>query len=327
MQKTMESIIIPNPPKITEEGENAAKIEIKPCYPGYGATLGNALRRVLLSSLAGYAITSVKIRDVEHEFSGIEGVLEDVVEIILNLKKIRFQLHTEGPVTLLLKKAGEGKITAADFEKSSDVEVVTPDAYIATITKKDAEFDMEVEISKGIGYVPTEERTEEQKEIGKIHIDAIFTPIRKVSYSSSNIRVGKQTNYNKIDFVIETDGSITPENAFFQAVDILNEQFQGIAKKEEPIEEILEEKEVEEEPIDELPLDIIKEPLEEDLKKPVDQIGLSTRTSNALLEANIKTVKQLIKKSEDQILETEGLGNKAVTEINDVLAQIGLTLR
>lgn len=337
----MESIITPKAPTMTPTGKHTAHIEIKPCFPGYGATLGNAIRRVLLSSLEGYAITSVKIEGVEHEFSSIDGVLEDAVEVILNLKKLRFTVHSDEPTILTLKKKGEGKVTAADFTPSSDVEIVTPDAYIATITKKDGELNMEVEISKGIGYVPTEEREDEQKEIGKIHIDAIYTPVRKVSYKVSDMRVGTQTNYNKIEITLETDGSMSPEQAFYKTIDILQNQFAAIAERSEqpePSEEQETEADNEDgkvagelredrETIGEETQEATTESLEDLLKKPVDQIGLSTRTSNALLEAGTKTVKNLTKRTEEQLLETEGLGKKAVKEIQDTLAAIGLSLK
>lgn len=310
----MESITTPSAPTVKEIAENTAEVEIRNCFPGYGVTLGNALRRVMLSSLQGSAITSVKIKDVEHEFSSIEGVLEDVVEIILNLKKIRFHLHSDEPVVLTLVKKKEGKITAADFEKSSDVEIMNPDAYIATLTSS-FDFEMEVEIEKGLGYVATEQREQVQKEIGKIHIDAIFTPVKKVSYDVSDMRVGKRTDYNKINFTIETDGSIEPKEAFLQAAAILTEQYRSLAGIEEA--ELHEEQEEGKEKEEEQKLEI-------DLKKPVDQLSLSTRTSNALLENDIKTLGKLAKLTEEELNELDGLGQKGISEILETLQGLGL---
>ncbi len=309
----MEAITKPSAPSVKDMGDNTSEIEIRQCFPGYGVTLGNALRRVLLSSLEGNAITSVKIKDVEHEFSNMEGILEDVVEIILNLKKVRFQLHSEGPATLVMKKKKEGKVTAADFEKNSDAEIMNADAYIATMTKN-FDFEMEITVEKGLGYVATEQRENVEKEIGKIHIDAIFTPVQKVSYLVSDMRVGKRTDFNKITFTIQTDGSIEPKDAFLKASEILVGQYQALAGLEEVVEGDTKEGDTAEE----MPAK------EVDLKKPVDQLGFATRTSNALLENDIKTLGKLAKLTEEELGELDGLGQKGVTEIQETLAELGL---
>jgi DNA-directed RNA polymerase subunit alpha len=322
----MEFIKLPNSPKITEISKNTSKFEIKPCFPGYGVTLGNSLRRVLLSSLEGYAIKSVKIKGVEHEFSTLEGVLEDAIEMILNLKKIRFQAFVEEETTLKLSKKGEGRVTAKDFKVPSNVKIVNPDAYIATITNPQTTLEMEITIDKGIGYVPTEDREGEVREIGKINIDACFTPVKKVSYEVSNLRVGKRTDYNKLEMTIETDGSITPEEAYNQACQILIKHFEAVLSQKEVPQETKAKKE-EEAPLAKEETAQIQMPDLEMLEKPVDQLEISTRTSNALLENKIKTVKALIRKTKEQLTELEGLGEKGVDEISEALSKHNLSLR
>lgn len=226
---------IPAPHKATyiALGENHGKFEIGGCYPGYGTTLGNALRRVLLSSLDGAAAISVRIKNVSHEFSAIDGVMEDVVQILLNLKQIRFRLHQDEPVIVTLKAKGECVVTAAAIKASSAIEVVNPDLVIATLTDKKAELEMEIEVGRGIGYVPVEQREEEERPIGTIALDSIYTPIKRVNYDIENMRVGKRTDYDKITLEVVTDGTVTPEAAFAKAVDILVNQFVTIQEKDE----------------------------------------------------------------------------------------------
>lgn len=235
----MLAITSPQETKYTELAANHGKFEIPGCYPGYGTTLGNALRRVLLSSLEGAAAHSIKIQGVSHEFSTIPGVMEDVVQIILNLKQVRFRLHGEEAIKITLKSKGEGVVTAGDFKTTSEVEVVNPEQVIATISDKKTEFEMEVEVGKGLGYVPAEAREREEIEIGVIAIDAIYTPVKRVNYEVENMRVGKRTDFDKITLEILTDGSITPTDAFQKSVAILVDQFQslqiGSAKKEEVV--------------------------------------------------------------------------------------------
>lgn len=204
---------------------NEAVITAEPCYYGYGTTLGNTLRRVILSSLPGAAVTAVKIKGVQHEFSTIPHVKEDVVEIILNLKQLRMKVYSSEPVRLILKTKGEKEVKAKDIEKSSDVEVVNPDLHIATMTNKNAELEMEIFVSQGRGYVPVEVREKEKLEVGVIAIDSIFTPIRNIGYKVENVRVGDITNYDRLILNIETDGSITPEEALEQGVHILINHF------------------------------------------------------------------------------------------------------
>lgn len=230
----MQTINSPEQPKYTELGKNHGKFEILGCYPGYGTTLGNALRRVVLSSLSGAAVRSVKIKGVSHEFSTIEGVMEDVVQIILNLKQVRFKMHGEDEVVkVTLKSKGEGAVTAAMIKASSNVEVVNPDQVIATVTDKKTELEMEIEVDRGLGYVPVESRErDDEREIGVIAIDAIYTPVKRVNYEVENMRVGKRTDYDKITLEIVTDGSITPVEAYEKSVSILVGQFASLTEVE-----------------------------------------------------------------------------------------------
>ena len=225
----MSTISIPEAPQYKEGKNNTGTIEIPACFPGYGTTIGNAIRRVLLSSLEGAAITSVKIKGVSHEFSAIDGVMEDVVQIILNLKQIRFRMHTDEKVTVSLKAKGEGNVTAADIKTSADVEVVDGSQAIATLTDKKATLEMELTIEKGIGYVPSDQQKNREKELGSIVIDAVYTPVKRVNYNVENMRVGKRTDYDKVTLEIVTDGSITPQEAFDRSVSILVEQFSALS--------------------------------------------------------------------------------------------------
>lgn len=223
----MENLLLPA--KIEwQKGEekNQKVLTIEPCYYGYGQTLGNSLRRVLLSSLPGAAVISVKIKGAEHEFSAIPNVQEDVVEMILNLKRLRIKLHSDEPIKLNLKIKGEKVATAADFDKNAQVEICNPDLIIATLTDKKAELEMEVTVAKGRGYVPTESQDKTQLTVGEIAIDSIFTPVVNVGYKVENTRVGQITDYDKLTMYIETDGTITPEEAYNQAVDILLDHYQ-----------------------------------------------------------------------------------------------------
>jgi len=222
-------ISLPHKPKIIKSEKNKAVFEIEALYPGYGATIGNCLRRVLLSSLEGAAVTQMKIKGVSHEFSTIPGILEDVITIMLNLKQLRFKLYTSEPQKATLKIKGEKEVKGSDFKLPSQVELINKTAHIATLTAKSAELDIEILIEKGVGYQPREARkkeaSQEKLEIGTIPLDAIFTPIRKVSFEVKNMRVGERTDYNRLFLEIETDGTISPETAFYQAVEILNSHF------------------------------------------------------------------------------------------------------
>lgn len=211
--------------KRVSETDREGVFEVEGLYRGYGLTLGTTLRRVLLSSLPGAAITQIKIKGVHHEFSTIPGVLEDAVAIMLNLKQVRFRIHTTEPQVLTLKARGEREVLASDIETNAEVELITPDAHVATLTEKGAELDMELTVEKGLGYVPVEARKTEKLPIGVIALDAIFTPVTKAFYTVENMRVGDRTDYNRLRFHIETDGSITPSQAFRKASKILEDHF------------------------------------------------------------------------------------------------------
>lgn len=221
---------LPEPIKILSKEGNKAVFEISPLMPGYGATIANPLRRVLLSSLNGAAVSSIKIKGVDHEFSSMPGVLEDVIEIILNVKKIRFKMHSDEPVKLNISVKGEGAIMAKDIKLTSDVEIINEDQIIATITDKKTEFNMELEIEKGVGYVPVEQKRKDKIAIGVIAIDSMFSPIKSANFNTVNVRVGDRIDFNKIILEIETDGSIEPEEALAKAASILIEHFKPLAE-------------------------------------------------------------------------------------------------
>ncbi|MBD3281998.1 MAG: DNA-directed RNA polymerase subunit alpha [Candidatus Portnoybacteria bacterium] len=226
-------IPLPQKPKITKKEENRAIIKIDGCYPGYGLTLANALRRVLLSSLPGVAITAIKIKGVSHEFAGIPNVLENVIKVILNLKNVRFKINSLEalPMKLELKAKGKGEVKAKEIKTPSEVEVVNKDAYIATITDSKGKLEIEIEIDSGLGHISAEARKKKKLEIGAIATDAIFTPIKKINYEVENMRVGDRTDFNRVVLDVETDGSITPEEAFNKSVGTILEQF-GILQTE-----------------------------------------------------------------------------------------------
>ncbi len=232
----MQKFSLPSEPKIIKHEDSLAIIEIDDLYPGYGTTLGNAIRRVLLSSIPGAAITTVKITGVSHEFSTIPNVMEDVIHILLNLKQVRFKLLSEESVVIKLSAKGETKVTAEDFETSSNVEIVNPEAYVATLTDKKATLEIEAEVSAGVGYEPIERRKKDKLPVGSIAIDAIYTPVRKVKFNVENARVGDRTDFNKLVFEIETDGSIQPEEAFKKAINILDEHIKILGLIEIPAE-------------------------------------------------------------------------------------------
>ncbi|MBU1180220.1 DNA-directed RNA polymerase subunit alpha [Patescibacteria group bacterium] len=235
----MESILLPNKLQFKKgSNKNEAIMEFEPCEHGYGITIGNALRRTLLSSLPGAAITAVKFEGATHEFSAIPNVMEDVLQIILNLKQVRLRVHSDEPVHLQLSASGEKKITAGDFEKNADVEVVNPDQLVATLTDPKAEFKMEVIIERGRGFLTTEEKDKSELEAGMIAIDAIFTPIKNVAIKVENVRVGQITNFDKLILTIETDGTISPQDAAKESAKILIDHFNIIMEGERKPAEI-----------------------------------------------------------------------------------------
>lgn len=231
--------IFPNKPKIINKKENWASFEVEGLYPGYGVTIGNSLRRVLLSSLEGAAITQIKVKGVQHEFSTIPGVLEDVIIITTNLKQMRFKLHSQEPQKATVKIKGEKEVKGSDFEFPSQIELINKSCHIATLTDKKSELEMEIQIEKGVGYEPVDARNKNQKlEVGAIPIDAIFTPMKRVNYKIENMRVGERTDFDRLLLDIETDGTIEPEDAFFKACEILVKHFSLIAEPFGKLEEI-----------------------------------------------------------------------------------------
>lgn len=221
--------------KKVSETDKEGVFEIEGLYSGYGLTLGNALRRVLLSSLPGAAITQIKIKGISHEFSTLEGVKEDIVEIALNLKKIRFRIHTDEPQVLVLKVKGENEVTATDIKTNAQVDLITSDVHIASLTSKEAELDMEITVEKGLGYMPVEARKSDKLPIGVVAVDALFSPVAKVNFNVENMRVGERADFNRLRLVVETDGSLTPSSALRKASNILQDHFvkiSGIEVKE-----------------------------------------------------------------------------------------------
>ncbi|XOB40443.1 MAG: DNA-directed RNA polymerase subunit alpha [Candidatus Nealsonbacteria bacterium] len=232
-------ISLPLKSKVIQKEKNKAVFEIEALYPGYGMTIGNSLRRVLISSLEGAAVTQMKIKNVSHEFSVIPGVLEDVINIMLNLKQLRFKVFTKEPQKALLKVKGEKKVRGSDFKLPSQLELINKEAHIATLTDKKAKLEIEIQVSKGIGYVSKEARKKEKLEVGVVLLDAIFTPVKRVAFRVENMRVGKRTDFDRLFLEIETDGTISPQQAFSQSSEILfkhfNLFFETFKEKEKPL--------------------------------------------------------------------------------------------
>ncbi|HUL31143.1 MAG TPA: DNA-directed RNA polymerase subunit alpha, partial [Thermodesulfobacteriota bacterium] len=290
------------------------KFYAEPFERGFGTTLGNSLRRVILSSLQGAAITSVKIKGVLHEFSAIPGVTEDVTDIILNLKGVRFKMHGQEPRTIRIIHKGEGVVKARDIITDPNVEVLNSDHHIATCSK-DANLEMDMVVKMGKGYVPADRNRDEKSPVGTIPIDSIFTPVIKVNFTVTNARVGQITDYDKLTLEVWTDGSVKPDDAVAYAAKILKEQltiFINFDEEAEPSEEV----EVEEE----------REKLNENLYRSVDELELSVRSANCLKNAGIKLIGELVSRSEAEMLKTQNFGRKSLNEIKDILVDMGLTL-
>lgn len=319
---TDQNVVLPSKPKIVLEKDFLGVYEIDGLYPGYGHTLGNSLRRIILSSLPGAAVTHVKIAGVSHEFSTISGVKEDVITIILNLKKLRVKLLTDEAQTLSIKIKGVKDIKASDIKVPGQVEILTPDLHIASITDKNTELDIELTVAKGLGYVSKEVLQKERVDIGVVALDATFTPIRKVNYEVENMRVGDRTDFNRLKVSIETDGTITPHEALEKSIAIMINQLKAIVGFKE--EEVVVEKSA---PEGDEPEGEKKELDTEFLKTRIETLGLSQRTSNALANANIRTVGGLVRKKEIDIENIEGLGPKGIQEIRKALSEFGITLK
>ena len=321
------NIVLPSKPRVVSEAEFKGVYEIDGLYPGYGHTLGNSLRRIILSSIPGAAITAVKIAGVDHEFSSIEGVKEDVITLLLNLKKIRFKLANDDPQRIYLSVSGAKKVTANDVEVSAGVEVLSKDQHIATLTEKSSKLDIEFVIEKGLGFVSKEMHHKDKVEIGEISVDAIFTPIRRVNYEVENMRVGDRTDYNRLRLFIETDGTLTSREALESSIGIMIAQLKAIVGfVEEPGEDILAEVEREEAALGE---DTSKETerQEDVLKIRTEDVGFSSRTLRALSEASIRTIGGLARKKEEDLKNIDGLGEKGIAEIRRALGNYGITLK
>ena len=296
--------------------------EIDGLHPGYGHTLGNSLRRIILSSLPGAAITSVKLEGVPHEFSTISGVKEDVVTVLLNLKRVRVQMISDDLQTLSISAQGPRTITAADIVVPGQVTIQNPEQHIAELVDKKTSLEAEIVVEKGLGYVPKEALQKEKVDIGTIALDASFTPVRRVNYEVENMRVGDRTDFNRLRISIETDGTILPREALERAIEIMIMQLRAIVGfKEEEIAESV--GETPEEPDEEkkMPIDA------EFLKTRIESLDLSARTVNALTSANIRTVGGLARKGEEDVLEIDGLGQKGLQEVKRALSNFGITLK
>jgi len=314
------SIVLPSKPKIVSEESFSGVYEIDGLYPGYGHTLGNSLRRIILSSLPGAAITQIKIAGIEHEFSVIPGVKEDVITILLNLKKVRMIMNSGEPVKLSLRAKGVKAVIAQDIEAPGQVQILNPEQEICTLADGKANIDVEMTVERGIGYMSRETIQKTRMDIGALALDAIFTPIRRASYEVEQMRVGDRTDFNRLRLFIETDGTITPKEALEKSIEIMINQLKAIVgfKEEEPL------------PVREMKAGEImeaKEPDTDALKTRIENIGLSARTLNALSNANIRTVGGLARKKEKDLLEVEGLGAKGIQEIRKALSEFGITLK
>lgn len=292
------------------------KFTAAPFERGYGVTLGNSLRRVLLSSIEGSAVTSIKIHGAHHEFSTIPGVVEDVPEIILNIKNLVLNSHSKIPKSIYIKKESKGEVRAKDIEVDETIEIINPDLHIATITK-DTKLHMEMEVARGRGYVPAELNKREDKVIGVIPVDSIFTPVKKVNYLVENTRVGQKTDYDKLIFEIWTNGAISPKDALLYASNILQRHLDIFVNFGQLPEDIAEE---------ELEMSKEETALYEKLRLPISELELSVRSSNCLREAGIKIIADLVKKTEDEMLSFKNFGKKSLNEIKELLAGMGLTL-
>jgi DNA-directed RNA polymerase subunit alpha len=308
------AMLKPRAIEVESIGPNAATVTMEPFERGYGHTLGNALRRILLSSMTGYAPTEAQIAGVVHEYSTIDGLREDVVDILLNLKGIVFKLHNRDEVTLHLKKEGEGVVTAGDIELPHDVEIINPDHGIATLSSG-GRLEMQLKVEKGRGYVPGNVRAfrdDHSKTIGRIVMDASFSPVKRVSYTVESARVEQRTDLDKLVMTIETNGAITPEEAVRQSARILVDQLSVFAALEGTAE-----------PISAQRVSPTVDPI---LLRPVDDLELTVRSANCLKAENIYYIGDLIQRTENELLKTPNLGRKSLNEIKEVLAARGLTL-
>lgn len=313
MQTAVNEFLTPKNIDVTELGPMRAKVVLEPLERGFGHTLGNALRRILLSSMPGCAITEVEINGVQHEYSAIEGVQEDVIEILLNIKEVAVVMHGKDVTVLTLHKKGPGPVTAGDIQLDHDVEIKNPDLLIANITA-DVELSMRLTVTRGRGYQPSDARSrddEETRAIGRLQLDASYSPVKRLAYSVESARVEQRTNLDKLVLDLETNGTIDPEEAIRRAATILQQQLAVFVDLEGEKEAVPEKKE-----------DLI-DPI---LLRPVDDLELTVRSANCLKAENIYYIGDLIQRTEVELLKTPNLGKKSLTEIKDILASRGLSL-
>lgn len=305
------SKVIHNPTlaSVDEHSASSASFVVEPLHTGYGMTLGNSLRRVLLSSIEGAAITSFKIEGVTHEFTTVPGIKEDVVDIMLNLKCVRFTLHSDQPIELRLEKKGSGPVTAADIKKTADVDIVNPEALICTIDDAKTNFIMDIVVEGGRGYRTIEESGEKRIHSDMIALDAIFSPVSRVRYKVESTRVGQVTDLDKLVLTIDTDGSITPKDAFEEAAAILINQYTALAGSTR----------VEAAPVAGRDFEGDSEA---ELMTPIEDLNLSARTTNALINNDIRTIKDLVTLSDIELRELKGFGSKALDEVKEKMAEM-----
>ncbi|MEM1039443.1 MAG: DNA-directed RNA polymerase subunit alpha [Pseudomonadota bacterium] len=311
IHRNWQELIKPNKLEVTATGVKGTLIA-EPLERGFGLTLGNALRRVLLSSLQGAAVTAVQIDGVLHEFSSIPGVREDVTDIILNVKELAIRMEGEGPKRMVVRKEGAGVVKAGDIQTVGDIEILNPDLVLCTLDE-DAEIRMEFTVNTGKGYVAAERNRPEDAPIGLIPVDSLYSPVRKCSYKTENTREGQVLDYDKLTLTVETDGSVTPEDAVAYAARILQDQLSIFVNFEEPQKEVVQEQ------VTELAFNPA-------LLKKVDELELSVRSANCLKNDNIVYIGDLIQKTEGEMLRTPNFGRKSLNEIKEVLATMGLHL-
>lgn len=313
------NVTLPSKPRVVKEEDNKGIFEIDGLFPGYGHTLGNSLRRIILSSLPGAAITQVKIDGVEHEFSTLDGVREDVITLLLNLRRVRLSMHGDEPMTISLKKTGPGPVTAADITCPTQVEILNADQHICELTNKSTKLNIEMTVETGLGYVPREVHQKDKMEIGTIALDAVFTPIRRANYEVENMRVGDRTDYNRLRVILETDGTYTAREALEKSIEIMIHQLKSIIGFQETPSSA---------PVSkpEAIAPEASEPDQEVLKTRIETLDLTSRTLQSLEEASIRTIGGLVRKKKDDILALDGIGPKGLEEIEDLLKKHNLTL-
>jgi len=312
--KNWRSLIKPKGVEVERESltDTYGRFVAKPLERGFGVTIGNSLRRILLSSLQGVAVTQVRIDGVLHEFSTLANIAEDVADIILNLKEVRFKLYAEGPKVVTIDKKGPGVVTGADVHCDDSIEVLNPQQHICTLGK-DSHFRAELTLEFGKGYVATETIQREDLPAGVIPVDSFFSPVRRVNYSVSHARVGQRTDYDKLELEVWTDGSVSPEDAVAYSSKILKDQLSMFINFDESLEPEIEIKVVETEKIN------------EHLYRTVDELELSVRSANCLQNAGIKYIGELVQKSEGEMLKTKNFGRKSLNEIKEILGEMGLS--